>query len=272
LTANQFRDFWSCCLAGIFIGGQQIGLNVNQDGQQDLVGGSFDAIWKRGQKNRDRSEKDPDRVGVGIMTFMRILFEAQKIRGFAGHAVRLGVLQPPVTVAYADSTKATNPFSHLALFDWMGDVELRDGSGALEAADSPSLTPRTFLVGLGQQNNPASATIWAPSYNAGIDTFAVLHSVWKTPAAPAPGPNNRVVLVLVNWTNADAEWSGTFTPSRYGLGAAVAVTRRFPNLSTASLGSAGPGAFTIGTLVADTISLGTSIPAHSVDVLEISLT
>lgn len=250
ITADELVDV-HCLMRGmLFTDGRRQIEQVNYDFYHHTGGvhadtvGFNDFLLDPGQKNQDDTEKDPTDAGQTIKLFVQLLFRSLG-RAYAGQFVNLGLMQRPLSVDYSDVNvnRVSNFIANLA--DWDSAQGVR--SFALPFA--------------------AGSTTWVYD-SAAFELPRVFHSMWKSPAAPAPPPNNVVGLVLVNWSRAAADWWATFVPGNYGISTNYDVKRLVLGGSPTTLAAAQTGTITIGTPAATpTVSLGAQVPAHSIDVI-----
>ncbi len=194
-TAAQLRDLLAFVTAAAVNAGYQPGhgLHYYTDKDAELLN-PVEPSGATRATNFSPDGRDPSGVGATIALFARTLHAAMQ-RDHAGQFVMFGRLQRPLPVDYASAgiTKQTNPLS-------IG----HDTSGVLKSKVSELQTLCTPYFYDPEQ------TAWAFGLDPGFSIPAVLHALWRS-------PEGLLGMVLVNWTNAAANWIASFNPTLYGI-------------------------------------------------------
>lgn len=195
-------------------------------------------------------DNDPTGAGLIVMRFLKRLHESRR-RDYAGQFVMFGKMLRPLQVDSGSIDTVTNP---LAVIKTKGDSLGNRVWG---------MVPQTYSVA-GPAEDPGNAL--SEAYSDAFSVPAVLSQMWEA-------PDGTVGLVLVNWTSAAADWTGTLDDTLYPITAPYDVDRLVlgdPGNPVSVETAVATGARTISTTGTPDIDLGGAIPAHSVMVLTFS--
>lgn len=208
MSSAQFRDLYCFAHALLFAAGSKPTI-MSWFGDWNAPLAYLDAS---GNVAVDRI-KDPDRVGLTVLGFLRTMFTAQAMN-VAGQFQLYGRMLRPLTVDYADAEvqRAPNPMASCTL-------------------TSPILGLVTYPTVM----NPVQPHINAGLLSLATDSFEVprvLASMWQSQTGTR-------ALILTNWTAATATWAGTFDPALYGFtaGQPYSVKVVLPNGTKQTLGT-----------------------------------
>lgn len=241
MSAAELRDAFAMIFAGIWSVGMNPALSLFLYANHD------NALWlDDGAGGITIQGYDASLVGVTIREFVRTLWETQRL-DFAGDYLIRGKMRRPLAVTYEDVTvtKQTNPIA-----------------ACLQCDEDP-------VAGYGLSTTPFSyyatgplATPWSTFAFSAFDVPAVMHNCWDS------SDGTKLLIALVNWTNAAADWAGTFDPTLYGFTGPVDLTRLTPSGGALIANIAGTEVLFCGSGVG-TIDIG-AVGARSVALLEVT--
>ncbi len=219
MTATQLNDLHCCMRAGSFVSGMSPGFF---DYNASFVQSELIKLDANGVVVVGDAAYDPSSCGITIWNFYKTLFQSQ-LYSYAGQFLLYGKMLRPLVVDYSAAAVArqnnpaavcrdTNPAGFFAIYPYF----YYDTSDPTFA--SPGIPWGTLT---------------------GYDVTRVLHGMWQS-------QEGVVGLVLVNWSNSNASWIGTFDPALYGLVGSVNVTRLNIGAAGTALGATAVAA-TIGT-------------------------
>lgn len=191
MTADELIDAHCMTAAHIWINGMRHLLDHDTGHDFPLVEKVDSMTWQADATN------DPDGTGLTIFAFYALLQQLASGGGpLAPYLVHGKMLRPfQVDIASADVSKQENPIF------------------ACRQAAPAAWRAVPYVYGFGYASQ-ASIALWdqGPGTNTGTQAFdvpQVLHSVWQD-------AEGHIVLVLVNWSDDEADWLGTLDIPLYG--------------------------------------------------------
>lgn len=237
VSATELRDAHCMMAAAAFASGQNPGAGFLYF--TDLNVGADDQLVQRKETQEVflNDRYDPAGAGLAVMNFIKEMFRS--LTPTRGLPAIVGEMQYPPQVDVAFSAKTSNPLVPYAT--------------KIKPQYNTYCQPLFY--------DPADG-IWASAYAAN-DVLNVFSAMWSYPDA-----NPRMLLSLVNWSNATSAWRAAVTASHY-LGAAKMTFYERPISGPRVLLGSLTGSGTIGTAGA-TVTIP-QIPARSVYMIEVEL-